>query len=953
MPYEFYKELRPILEATLKGTLGDSLGRGAFSAVYAFERDGFEQSAVKVLRVIEEYGAPADLSAERMAVYQLERARRKRAYTSEVQRMYDLRQCPYVMPYRDYGFFDWERPGEAGRFGCDMYIKMPLSRSLDEIMKRRGVFTETGVIRVGLSICQALEACWRDPQKILLHRDIKPANIFLRQPEDPSEGYLLGDFGISRKWDGGCTEDLTIAQGTVTFMAPEGRGRLVDLYSLGLTLYVLANGNRHPFPEDDSIRRENRRPLPPPAFASPALAEVILKACAFHPEDRYPSPGAFLQALRELPLDERLPDVAAGPIAAGPDEDPDATEPARPGGPGPVRSLPARAARPPEVAACVWERQYLQEDFLEGLRLQAERGDPQAQYLLGCCCDHGTEVRDYPRAISWYRRACERHFPPAQYELGNCYFYGKGTGRNAAEAVKWYRLAAEHHGWAQCRLGDCCRTGNGTAQDGEKAAEWYERAIRSGVSAACVRLGEMLCQAERPSTADLQKAIGYCETAERQGLTNLARLLDALRRKYWAVLVEEGDPDAACRLGDCYYEGRGVEQDYAAAVKWYQKAAGENAEAQYRLAVCYSAGWGVQEDPAEAVRWCRKSAEQGCADGQHMLGQCLFQGEGVEKDQRAAAEWHRKAAAQNHAQAQYDLGICYFMGAGVEKDVQEAMAWFRKAADQNVPLAQYMLGMAHYSYGKGITKKDVEAVKWVRKAADQGEFIAQYALGSFYYQGHGVRRDWAKAARLFWEAAMQEYAEAQYRLGDCFALGRGVERSEASAEYWYRKAAENGHAEAQFLLAELNRGSKEEGRSIEEAVQWYHKAAEQGHAIAQYRLGCLYDSGCGVRKSAGEKIRWFRKSAEQGYVNAQYALAICYYFSYGVEEDFAEAAKWFRKAAEQGDAESQYFLGASYCTGTGVEADRKEGIRWLRKAAAQGLSQAQSELNRQLSGSPE
>ena len=88
-------------------------------------------------------------------------------------------------------------------------------------------------------------------------------------------------------------------------------------------------------------------------------------------------------------------------------------------------------------------------------------------------------------------------------------------------------------------------------------------------------------------------------------------------------------------------------------------------------------------------------------------------------------------------------------------------------------------------------------------------------------------------------------------------------------------------------------------------------------------------------------------------MNAQYALAICYYFSYGVEEDFAEAAKWFRKAAEQGDAESQYFLGASYCTGTGVEADRKEGIRWLRKAAAQGLSQAQSELNRQLSGSPE
>ena len=105
--------------------------------------------------------------------------------------------------------------------------------------------------------------------------------------------------------------------GTVNYMAPEVfQGRRytssVDIYSLGLVLYQLLNMNRMPFypPPPQNItpdqqeraraRRFSGEPLPPPAQADPALAAVVLKACAWDPAARYASPAKMRQALEAL-----------------------------------------------------------------------------------------------------------------------------------------------------------------------------------------------------------------------------------------------------------------------------------------------------------------------------------------------------------------------------------------------------------------------------------------------------------------------------------------------------------------------------------------------------------------------------------------------------------------------------------------------------------------------------
>jgi hypothetical protein len=68
--------------------------------------------------------------------------------------------------------------------------------------------------------------------------------------------------------------------------------------------------------------------------------------------------------------------------------------------------------------------------------------------------------------------------------------------------------------------------------------------------------------------------------------------------------AELGHLQAVCDLGNAYYLGRGLMQNYELAVAQFQKAAHRGyAEAQYMLGVCYRAGQGVPQDYARAYAW--------------------------------------------------------------------------------------------------------------------------------------------------------------------------------------------------------------------------------------------------------------------------------------------------------------------------------------------------------------
>ena len=229
-------------------------------------------------------------------------------------------------------------------------------------------------------------------------------------------------------------------------------------------------------------------------------------------------------------------------------------------------------------------------------------------------------------------------------------------------------------------------------------------------------------------------------------------------------LAEKNNPRVQLRLGGCYYNGYGVEQDKAKAVEWYRKAAEQGeALAQYNLGCCYARGEGVVKDEAVAVKWYRKAAEQGRADAQYSLGCCYGLGQGVTKDKAEAVKWYRKAAEQGNADAQLCLGLSYCYGEGAAKDLVEAVKWYRKAAEQGNAVAQRCLGSCYYT-GDGVAKDLVEAVKWYRKAAEQGDAVAQYLLGLCYQYGDGIAKDETEAAKWYSKAAEQGFIKAKAKL---------------------------------------------------------------------------------------------------------------------------------------------------------------------------------------------
>jgi TPR repeat protein len=137
---------------------------------------------------------------------------------------------------------------------------------------------------------------------------------------------------------------------------------------------------------------------------------------------------------------------------------------------------------------------------------------------------------------------------------------------------------------------------------------------------------------------------------------------------------------------------KGVQQDYAEAMKWFQKAADQgNAIAEADVGVMYDNGQGVQRDYAEAMKWYRKAADQGNAIGQNNIGYMYEIGKGVQQDYAEAMKWFQKAADQGYAVAQYKIGSMYQLGQGAEGDYAKAAKWYRKAADQGYAEAQRKL----------------------------------------------------------------------------------------------------------------------------------------------------------------------------------------------------------------------------------------------------------------------
>lgn len=418
--------------------------------------------------------------------------------------------------------------------------------------------------------------------------------------------------------------------------------------------------------------------------------------------------------------------------------------------------------------------------------------------------------------------------------------------------------------------------------------------------------------------------------------------------KWYRKAAEQGNTMAPTLLGRIYFEEE-QKMNMKEAARWFRKGAEQGTTfAQRMYGICCFEGYGVTQDRAEAVKWFLKAAEQFIPDSEaeYMLGVCYRDGLGIEQDRAEAAKWFRKGAGHTDDYNAYGLGVCYMEGYGVEQDMKEAVKWFLKAAEQDLPYAQCALGIC-YAHGLGVTEDPAKAEEYFKKALDgsvkysskglperakNGDHEAQYWLGVCYEEGRGVRQDDTMAVAWL-QTAEQENDRAQVALAR-LALKAG---DRDSAERWLRKAAKRDNPSAKKLLAELFPG-KAAGEKEDASVQ--PRTAEIGAMIAHVQTV--------LKTGDAEAVAWIRKAAEQGDPKAQCALGVCCLKHYGGAAGKEEAEKWFgkaidglREAAENGDPEAQTLLSGCYGEGNGVKQDQTLSLIWLRKAAEQDFARAQ------------
>jgi eukaryotic-like serine/threonine-protein kinase len=151
-------------------------------------------------------------------------------------------------------------------------------------------------------VAQAAQALHVAHQANIVHRDVKPSNLLVQ----PDGAVVLVDFGVARSATITGVTASNVVLGTTHYMSPEQiSGERVsaasDIYALGAVTYCCLTG-RPPFTGTNPLYvvSQHLQDAPPalPADIPAPVADLVTRALAKQPGDRYPSAAAFAQAAR-------------------------------------------------------------------------------------------------------------------------------------------------------------------------------------------------------------------------------------------------------------------------------------------------------------------------------------------------------------------------------------------------------------------------------------------------------------------------------------------------------------------------------------------------------------------------------------------------------------------------------------------------------------------------------
>jgi serine/threonine protein kinase len=157
-----------------------------------------------------------------------------------------------------------------------------------------------GVSETMSIVAQAADALHAAHEAGTIHRDVKPGNLIVK----PTGAVVLVDFGVARSAAVTSVTAVNAIVGTALYMAPEqvAKGNVspaTDIYALGAVAYHCLSGHP-PFDGDNALqvalRHLEDEPEPLPDTVPLPVRELVARAMAKQPADRFPSAADFAEA---------------------------------------------------------------------------------------------------------------------------------------------------------------------------------------------------------------------------------------------------------------------------------------------------------------------------------------------------------------------------------------------------------------------------------------------------------------------------------------------------------------------------------------------------------------------------------------------------------------------------------------------------------------------------------
>jgi len=329
---------------------------------------------------------------------------------------------------------------------------------------------------------------------------------------------------------------------------------------------------------------------------------------------------------------------------------------------------------------------------------------------LGILYQYGYGTKpDLGKAVNYYHLAAEGGLATAQANLGYCYRDGLGVEGDPPEALRWWRLAAaQGFSTAMVEIGRAYRFGNSVGRNLETAENWFQKAVDKDDVLGQVNLA-MLYYDEEHQPA---RAVPLFRAAAEAGNTCAMRYLycyywsgpgvttDKSAAMKWLLKSEEsGDPDDLCYVGVQFEDpdweqvtGRLVRlppRNMPEALRRYARAAAQGyCVGQFRLGLCYLDGNGVEQDEERGLELIRQAADQDYGSAELKLARLYSHGVGLPRNEaeRPIALFEHLVENPNQLGRVDTIEVFetlisdFAFGAGTAPDSFTAAQWYCRAA---------------------------------------------------------------------------------------------------------------------------------------------------------------------------------------------------------------------------------------------------------------------------------